>query len=363
MREHLDFTLALHHQLAPAVDRSFCWSPYSVSSALGLAATATGGKTREQIVGALRAEPSGLLDLLGPAAELPAGSGEPPVLAVANTLWAYEDLPIEESYRVALGDWPGSSVRNAPFLADPERSRQLINADVAETTRELIPELLPEGSVQTRTVAALVNALYLKVSWREAFDTAETSDRPFHAPDGERAVPTMHATRTFGHAAAHGWQAVGLPAAGGVEAVVLLPDADLAAAEAGLGAAELGELLDSLEQRRIALSLPKFKVTGGAELTDSLAALGVHELFTPGADFSPLTSLPLRVSTAVHESVLDVDESGLEGAAATAMMMRLTAVVREPEPLRVEVDRPFLLLVRHRETGAIYFLSRITRPS
>lgn len=363
MRHHLDFTLALHHELAPAGDRDFCWSPYSVSSALGLAATATGGKTREQIVTALREEPAGLLDLLGPSAELPPGSGEAPVLAVANTLWAHEDLPVEESYRLALKDWPGSSVRNAPFLANPESARQLINADVAETTRELIPELLPEGAVHPRTIAALVNALYLKVSWREAFDTNDTDDRPFHAPGGQRSVPTMRATRNLGYAASDGWQAVSLPAAGGVDAVVLLPDDDLTAVEPGLDANALGGLLDSLEQRRIALSLPRFKVTGGAELTDPLAALGVHELFTPGADFSPLTALPLRVSTVLHESVLDVDESGLEGAAATAMMMRLTSVVREPEPLRIDVDRPFLLVVRHRETGAIYFLSRVTDPS
>ncbi len=58
-----------------------------------------------------------------------------------------------------------------------------------------------------------------------------------------------------------------------------------------------------------------------------------------------------------------VDEAGLEGAAATAMMMRLTAIVREPEPVRVEVDRPFLFLVRHRDSGALYFLARITDPS
>jgi serpin B len=28
----------------------------------------------------------------------------------------------------------------------------------------------------------------------------------------------------------------------------------------------------------------------------------------------------------------------------------------------VRVDRPFLFLVRHRTSGAIYFLARITRP-
>ena len=35
--EHLEFSLSLHRQLGAAPN--FCWSPYSVASALGLAAT------------------------------------------------------------------------------------------------------------------------------------------------------------------------------------------------------------------------------------------------------------------------------------------------------------------------------------
>jgi serpin B len=61
--------------------------------------------------------------------------------------------------------------------------------------------------------------------------------------------------------------------------------------------------------------------------------------------------------------VLTVDEAGLEGAAATAMMMtRLAAVGPPPRPVRVRVDRPFLVLVRHRPSGALYFLARVTDP-
>lgn len=365
MSEHLDFSLSLHRRLAPPVDTSFCWSPYSVASALGLAATATSGQTRDELVIALRDDPAGLLKLLGGAAELAVdgAAAEPPVLAVANTLWAHADLPIEDSYLSALRDWPGSAVRNAPFRTGPEEARRLINADVAETTHDLIPELLPPRSVDPQTVAALVNALYLKVSWREAFDEKATAARPFHAPSGDRDVPTMHVTRRLGYAALDGWQVVSLPAAGGVEAVVLLPETDLASAEPDLDAGRLSRLLSAVEQQRVELYLPKFDVTGDAELTRSLGELGVHALFTPAADFSPLTDQPLRVSTIVHQSVLKVDESGLEGAAATAVMMRLTAIIREPDPIRVEVDRPFLFLVRHQVTGALYFLARVTDPS
>ncbi|MCX2731581.1 serpin family protein [Saccharopolyspora sp. NFXS83] len=365
MTEHLDFSLALHHRLAPEANRPFTWSPYSVASALGLAAAAAGGDTRGELLSALRAEsPEAVRGSLSPAAELPsAGSAEPPELAVANTLWAHDELPVHEAFLRSLKEWPGSAVRTAPFRTAPDEARRLINSDVAETTRDLIPELLEPGTVDADTVAALVNALYLKVSWREAFDAHKTTDQPFRAPSGERAAPTMTATRRLGYAAAGGWQAVTLPAAGGVEAVVLLPDEDLATAEPALGAAELGTLLASVRDERVELFLPRFDVDWDAELNAPLGHLGVHRLFTPGADFSPLADAPLKISTIVHQAVLRVDESGLEGAAATAAMMRLTAIVREPDPIRVRVDRPFLFLVRHRESGAVYFLARVVDPS
>jgi serpin B len=43
-------------------------------------------------------------------------------------------------------------------------------------------------------------------------------------------------------------------------------------------------------------------------------------------------------------------------------MMVRTAFVLAPEPVRFRVDRPFLVLIRHAPSGALYFLARVTRP-
>lgn len=368
IREHLDFSLSLHRRLVPAADRSFCWSPYSVAAALGSAATFAGGSTRDELVAALRIaedDLAGPLKLLSAAAELgdKGPALEAPVLAVVDTLWVHETLPLHREALRALSTWLGGTLRNAPFLSAPEQARQLINSDVAETTRELIPELLAPGAIDSETVAALVTALYLKTSWHVPFERNATVAKPFHTPHGTRDVPMMHATRRFGYAAVEGWQVVSLTAAGGVEAVVLLPDAELAPSESRLDDRSLHNLLSAISQRRVELFMPRFEVTGDADLRPSLESLGVGSLFTSEADFSPLSEYPLRVSAAVHQAVLRVDESGLEGAAATAMAMQRTAFVREPPPIRVEVDRPFLFLVRHRDSGAIYFLARVVDPS
>lgn len=225
---HLDFSLRLHHNLAPPVNESFCWSPYSVFSALGLTAEAVAGETREELRAALGGELADQRRLATTAATLDdvGRTRERPELGVANTLWADQGLPVTESYLRELKEWPGSAVRTTSFRTDPESARRAINADISETTRGLIPELLRPGTVHPDTVAALVNALYLKTSWQQAFDSADTRKRVFHAPDEDHDVPMMRTTRELRYVAARGWQAVALPALGGVEAVVLLPDAD-----------------------------------------------------------------------------------------------------------------------------------------
>lgn len=366
---HLAFTLAVHHAL-PATGTA-CWSPFSVAGALGLAATGARGATRAELTALLLgpgAPGDGLAEqaaLLGEAARLPStGRGAAPELGVANTLWAREDVPVLPEFVAALRTWPNGALRDAPFDTDLDGARALINGDVAEATRGLIRELLGRGALPRETVAVLVNALYLRTGWINAFPAGNTVPEPFHGPDGAAPVPTMHLEKRLGYAAGEGWRVVTLPADGDIEGVVLLPDGDLPAAEAALDAGALARLLDArTAARRVRLSLPKFRVRARAPLTEALAALGVRTLFGPHADLGGISPERLAVSDVLHEAVLTVDEVGLEGAAATAVVVRAMALHRDlDEPVEVRVDRPFLFLVRHRATGAIYFVARVVMP-
>jgi serine protease inhibitor len=367
-RAHLAFVLGLHRALAPDPAVTACWSPFSVASALGLTAVAARGATRDELLAALLGEADadlrGYASALAAAAELPEEHGaEHPALAVANTLWAADGLVVRPEFTEELAGWPNPAVRSAPFASDPDAARGQINESVRQTTRGLIPELVPPGAVGVRTLAALVNALYLRTGWRNRFPEHDTVPRPFHAPGGVRDVPTMRLTARIGYAARHGWQAVTLPAVGGVEAVVLLPGTDLAAAEAELDTARLADLLDAPELTRVELSLPRLRVSARASLEEALGRLGVRTLFTNAADLGGLfVKERAHVDTVLHEAVLRLDEQGLEGAAATAVLMRLSAVIREEPPVVVRVDRPFLLVVRHVDTGVVYFLSRVVEP-
>jgi len=67
----------------------------------------------------------------------------------------------------------------------------------------------------------------------------------------------------------------------------------------------------------------------------------------------------LFISAVVHKAYIDVNEEGTEAAAATGVIMRLTAVA---EPLVFRADRPFLFLIRDNVTESILFIGRVTNP-
>jgi serine protease inhibitor len=365
-RDHLRFCFALHRAVAGTGDS--CFSPYSVASALGLTSQATRGVTAAELVGLLAGDDADVTkqaELLRAASSLTEhGRQEPPVLEVANTLWAWDELPLNEDFLGELAAWPRGAVRTALFATDPERARRMINAEVAATTHDLIPELLSPGAVTPDTVASLVNALYLKLAWLHPFPGHRTEDGDFHSPGGTRRVPMMHQSEQLGYATGEGWQLVELPGAGGVRAVILLPDRDLAEQEPGLDEDLLARLLSGAAARQVRLAMPKFEVNMRAALKLALRGLGVHTVFTAAADFGPLTADPrVFVDDVVHQAVLRVDEQGLEGAAATAVMVRALAMITPAaDPVEVVVDRPFLLLVRHAATGVVYSFARVVEP-
>ncbi|WP_298179415.1 serpin family protein [Saccharomonospora sp.] len=363
---HLNFALALHRALGSPGGNT-CFSPYSVAGALGLVARAARGDTATQpaaLLAGASERVSEQADLLRKAAVLdaPHGGQDEPTLAVSNTLWVWRQLQMKPGFADVVTSWPSGAVATAPFVEDPEAARATINADVARTTRDLIPELLLPGTVGGDTVAGLVSALYLRVAWTYPFRDTSTAEGDFHAPSGVVRGPMMWQAERLGYARHEGWRLVDLPAVGGVSASVLLPDRPLAEAELELDAETLHALLEARSEAMVRLTMPRLSLDVRCPLKDALESLGVRRMFEPSADFGELSDDPrLSVSDVLHQTVLRLDESGLEGAAATAAMMRLVSAP-SGTPVTVEVNRPFLLLVRHRASGAVYFLARVTEP-
>jgi serpin B len=107
--------------------------------------------------------------------------------------------------------------------------------------------------------------------------------------------------------------------------------------------------------------MPKFEFDSAFSLADTLAGMGMSVAFSPSADFSGMTgNRDLAISDVLHKAFVSVDEAGTEAAAATAVVMKLTAAPEQP--VEVTVDRPFVFLIRDIETGAVLFLGRVVDP-
>ena len=120
-------------------------------------------------------------------------------------------------------------------------------------------------------------------------------------------------------------------------------------------------IIGALKQRQVNLAMPKFEFESEFKLKDKLAAMGMPIAFSEAADFSGMTGgRDLYISNVVHKAFVSLDEAGTEAAAATAVIMKLTAA--PVSPVEMTIDHPFIFLIRDIETDTILFLGRVLDP-
>lgn len=146
--------------------------------------------------------------------------------------------------------------------------------------------------------------------------------------------------------------------------VIFLPaPGEFEAFEESLDAGQAQAILQELTYRQVALMLPRFRVESAFSLANALKAMGMPSAFMPDqADFSAMDGQrDLYIGDVLHKAFVSVDEAGTEAAAATAVIMRLTALAEEP--VEVTVNRPFIFLIRDLQTGGVLFVGRVVNPA
>jgi serpin B len=365
------FGADLYRVLSPAADNTV-FSPVSIAAALRLALIGARGGTAAQIAAALHltgpeAAADGLRLLSAAVAQAGDDTGAVTFRA-PNTMWVQAGLPLEPSFTSQIQDAAAVTVRQADFRAEPEAARTEINRLIAEQTANKITGLLGPGTVSPLTRLVLASAVYLKAAWATPFPGSATRDAPFH-PDGDGGpaltVRMMRLTASLPYVRGPGYQAVVLPyQAGRLAMAVVLPDGPLPALTPRLAGRGVGGLLQEAARQRVALALPKFRQRASFGLVPALRQLGIEAAFTDRADFSGITPAePLSISAVVHQAYIDVDEQGTEAAAATAITMRPMAIIRQPEPVTMTVDRPFLFAIIDTASGLPLFLGQVVRPA
>ena len=287
-----------------------------------------------------------------------------PVVRTANRLYPDTQAQLADGYGAALARWFGAGAEPLPLQADPEGSRQRINAWVAERTEELIPDLLPPGFVNPTSVLVLVNALYLQADWARPFGKYPTEDAPFTRLDGSTAeVPLMHELELSGPAVAgEGYDATEVPYAGGELSMLVIVPAQgrYAEVEGRLRSGLVDEVDAAAAPAAVELWLPRFDSARTLDLREAIErGLGVGDLF--GGQGWDGIAAGVTLEQAVHAANISVDEFGTVAAAATALGFAESGP-GTPD-ITVRADRPFLYVIRHLPTGAVLFVGRVLDPA
>jgi len=366
-----DFSFDMYAELNEGGDNLF-FSPYSITTALGMAYEGAKGKTAEEMEDVLDIpEDDGkrleMMKALQGTLNRDDVSYE---LGTANAYWLREDGSLLEEYRKAIEDYYLAHGEKLDFAGDPAGSVETINTWVEEQTNDRIKDLLSETDIDALTYLVLTNAIYFKSDWRYQFDAEATEETDFHLSDGTDAkCQMMHMNDDsidLQYADDDQAQLLRLPYKNDdIFMYVLLPrSGELENVEAKLDITYISTLKADLAGEHVDLSLPKFKFEQKYRLKKNLINMGMPTAFSGGADFSGISdhAAGLYINKVIHQSFVEVNEEGTEAAAATAVVMRELSMEPSSGPVTFKADRPFIFFIEHEETGQILFMGKVENP-
>lgn len=371
------FAVALFARLAAEREgENLFFSPTSIETALAMTYSGARGNTATQMAKVLHlpSEAQTIHSDFGDflirlnAAKTADGKPRGYQLSVANALWGQKGYAFLPDFVSLLKKHYHAGLSEVDFETDSEGARKKINTWVEKETRDKIKDLIGQGVLTADTRLVLTNAIYFKGDWAAQFEKKATRDEPFHvSAEQQKTVPLMHCTGEYGYLEEETLQVLKLPYVGDeLSMIILLPKKidGLAALEKELTQTKLSDWFSRLGEQKVAVSMPKFKATTQFELNGVLAALGMSDAFDANrADFSGMTgNRDLCISNVIHKAFVDVNEEGTEAAAATGVVVRLTAARPSEPPPEFRADHPFLFVIRDEKSEAILFMGRLRNP-
>jgi len=342
-------------------DSNAIFSPVSISLALALVESGAAGDTKTEIQRFLGPPGSNQQQSLQRQLQIQTDKVR---VSIANGFFYAEILNLKDDYVNQVKQCFDTEITKEPFATDADGARQKINQWVSNKTAEKIPELFKSGSITPDTAAVIANAIYLKAAWADRFE--QTENRAFYKSgqtNQAQTVPFMLRTDKYGYASKDNFDAVEIRYDGvQLSMFVLLPKQrdGIKSLEQSLTGEQLISLFGEMDRRQVELKLPKFTIRQSIDLKEVLQQLGIQKMFSDEANFSRMTTDDIKVSGAVHEAYIKVNENGTEAAAATGFkMVFLSASMPDPEPVSFIADHPFIYAIVHKPTSAIAFIGKV----
>lgn len=341
------------------VDANVVFSPSSIGNAMLMARAAADPDTAAAIDAAFQLPDDSHEAWNALEQQLAAAQGDDVTVTIADRIWPRVDAQPDADWLDLLGTHHGAGIEPLDLAGDPEGSRDRINGWVGDRTEGLIPELLPEGFINDGTVLVLTDALYFKAAWKTPFGKHSPVDGTFTPLNGTALDVEFLRELELNDPRGNGDGFVGaeIPYVGDeFSMLVIVPDEGrFADVRDRLDQDLLDEIDATFTTGPYELLMPEWETTTQLDLLDWLKEMGA----APGS--YPAISPAAFLDGAVHGADIAVDEWGTVAAAATGLGFEESG---PPEPeLVVAADKPFLYVIRHRDSGLALFAGQVTDPT
>lgn len=346
-----DFGLSTGPQLLDGT-KNDNYSPLSLYIALAMVATGAEGQSAEELYAALNrpldreALADEISDIMA-RLNIETSHGR---IQLANSIWNQFDFPFKSDYIDRLNDRFQASLFEVDFT-DPATGQKMTDW-VSDATEGLIE---PTFDDTEDYISVLFNALYFKESWHKPFQSELTKPGPFKGVDGETEKDFLHSNSMLQYIKHDGVEGVVLPFE--VSRMILLKKSGSNPMDI-LKDYTLDELLSKAQSAQVDLKLPKFSFDNEYQLPALLNQLGIKQVMDPDqADLSGMTDQDLYVSSVIQQSFIGLDETGVEAAAVTSVIMETTGI----PSLEAELvfDEPFLFIIESPD-GLPLFIGTLT---
>lgn len=346
-------------------------SAYSIFTALAMTYEGAAGETAEEMKQVLQVEKSNtsfqlymkdLYDVLN-------AEHDDFDLSTANALWVRDDIQLLRYYLNIIRSFYGGDATSVDY-SQPVHAAEIINQWVENQTNNLITDLISPEMISPATLLILTNAIYFKGIWQTQFEQQNTTMRPFTTSSGSiEQVETMNLidkSSRFSYMQNDDIEMLELPYSGDdISMMIVLPkNQQLGDIVDMLDYAMFSTWISSLRAHNVEIYLPKFKVETQYLIEENLKNIGMQLPFTANADFSLITgNKDLFISSVVHKAYIEVNEQGTEAAAATGVVMSLSANGGGVSSVVFDCNKPFLYLIYHKSSDTLLFMGTIDNPN
>ncbi|KAJ1069878.1 PREDICTED: serpin A12 isoform X1 [Capra hircus] len=242
-----------------------------------------------------------------------------------------------------------------------ENAQKQINNYVRQKTQGKINNLVK--NIDPGTVMLLINYIFFRARWQHEFDPKETKEEDFILDKNKSVkVPMMFHVGVYnvGRDDQLSCTVLEMPYQSNFTAIFVLPDEGrMKQVEEALGLETFARWKKLLVRRVADVFVPRLTITSNYDLKKTLSHLGISKIFEEHGDLTRISPhRNLKVGEAVHKATLKMDEKGTEGAGGSGVQ-----TLPMETPIRVKINRRFLLMIWETKMNNLLFFGKIVNPS